>query len=74
MCPSHGGHVTCAVIPQITINGTVMMFSGSEDLQFIGNITDLTLITGLTYNISVVARNSLGNSEAFIDTVFVPRE
>ena len=59
---------------QVTINGTVIVFSASAGLQFIGNVTGLALITGLTYNISVVARNSVGNSEAFIDTVFVPRE
>ena len=59
---------------QVTINGTVTMFSRSTGLQFIGNVTGLTLITGLTYSVSVVARNSVGDSEAFIDTVFVPCE
>ena len=51
-----------------------MVFSGSTGLQFVGNITGLALITGLTYSVSGVARNSVGSSEAFIDTVFVPRE
>ena len=59
---------------QVTINGTVMMFSASAGLQFIGNVTGLALITGLTYSVSVVARNSVGDSEAFMGTVFVPRE
>ena len=68
---------SCALSPlheQVTINGTVTMFSGSADLQFIGNVTGLTLITGLTYSFSVVARNSVGNSEVFIGSVFVPCE
>ena len=59
---------------QVTINGTVMMFSGSTGLQFIGNVTGLALITGLRYSVSVVARNSVGSSEAFTGTVFVPCE
>ena len=68
---------SCALSPfhyQVTINGTVMVFSGSADMQFLGNVTNLTLITGLTYSFSVVTRNSVGSSEAFMGTVFVPRE
>ena len=50
---------------QITINGTVMMFSGSTGLQFIGNVIGLALITGLSYSVSVVARNSIGHSRTY---------
>ena len=57
---------------QITINGTAMTFSGSADLQFIGNVTKLSLMNGVTYNVSVVARNSVGASETFTGTMFVP--
>ena len=75
-CVSHS--VTISALSsfheQVTINGTVMMFSGSTGMQFIGNVTGLALITGLTYSFSMVARNSVGDSEAFIDIVFVPRE
>ena len=51
-----------------------MMFRGSAGLQFIGNVTGLTLITGLTYSVSVVARNSAGSSETFEGTFYVPCE
>ena len=75
-CVSHS--VTISTLSsfheQVTVNGTVMVFSGPAGLQFIGNVTGLALITGLTYSFSVVARNSVGDSEAFTDTVFVPCE
>ena len=76
MCVSHSAIISALSLfhDQVTINGTVMVFSASAGLQFNGNVTGLALITGLTYNVSVVARNSVGSSEAFIDTVFVPRE
>ena len=51
-----------------------MVFGGSADLQFIGNVTGLSLMNGVTYTVSVVARNSVGDSEAFTDMVFVPCE
>ena len=60
--------------PQVTINGITMTFSGSADLQFIGNVTGLSLVHGVTYTVSVVARNSDGASETFTGTVFVPCE
>ena len=75
-CVSHSVTIS-ALSPfreQVVINGTVIVFSGSADLQFIGNVTGLALVTGLTYSVSVVARNSVGDSEAFIDTLFVPCE
>ena len=59
---------------QVTINGTVMVFGGSADLQFIGNVTGQSLVHGVTYTISVVARNSIGDSKTFTGTVFVPCE
>ena len=58
----------------MSINGTVTMFSASADLQLIGNVTGLALMNGVTYSVSVVARNSVGNSETGIVTVFVPCE
>ena len=51
-----------------------MVFGGSVDLQFIGNVTGLSLMNGVTYSVSVVARNIVGDSEAFTDMVFVPCE
>ena len=51
-----------------------MVFNGSADLQFIGNVTGLSLMNGVTYTVSVVASNSVGDSEAFTGTVFVPCE
>ena len=51
-----------------------MTFSGSADLQFIGNVTGLSLMNGVTYPVSVVARNSIGASETFTGMVFVPCE
>ena len=59
---------------QVIINGTVMTFSGSEDLQFTGNVTGLSLMNGVTYTVSVVVRNSVGTSETFTGIVFVPCE
>ena len=59
---------------QVTINGTVMTFSGSADLQFIGNVTGLSLMNGVTYSVTVVARNSVGDSETFAGIVFAPCE
>ena len=71
--------VSCSVYssttpPQVTVNGTVMTFSGSADLQFIGNITGLSLMNGVTYSVTVVARNSVGDSETFAGIVFAPCE
>ena len=51
-----------------------MTFSGSADFQFIGNVTGLSLMNGVNYTVSVVARNSIGDSETFTGTVFVPCE
>ena len=59
---------------QVTISGIVMMFSGSADLQFIGRVTGLSLMNGVTYSVSVVARNSVGDSETFTGMLFVPCE
>ena len=59
---------------QVTINDTVMTFSGSADLQVTGNVTGLSLAHGVTYTVGVMARNSIGASETFIGTVFVPCE
>ena len=59
---------------QVTLHGRVMAFSGSADLQFIGNVTGLSLMNGVTYTVSVVARNSVGTSKTFTGTVFVPCE
>ena len=59
---------------QVSINGTAMTFSGSADLQLIGNITGLPLMNGVTYTVSVVARNSIGDSKTFFAMVFVPCE
>ena len=60
--------------PQVTVNGTVMVFSGSADLLFIGNVTRVALMNGVTYRVSVVARNSIGDSEAFTGSFRVPCE
>ena len=46
-----------------------MVFGGSADLQFIGTVTGLSLMHGVTYTVSVVARNSVGASETFTGTV-----
>ena len=59
---------------QVTINGTVMVFGGSADLQFIGNVTGLSLMNGVTYNVTVVARNSVGDSETLTGSFSVPCE
>ena len=59
---------------QVSINGTVMVFGGSADLQFIGNVTGLSLMNGVTYTVSVVARNSVGDSETFTSSYRVPCE
>ena len=59
---------------QVSINGTVMVFNGSADLQFIGNVTGLSLVHGVTYTVSVVARNSVGESETFTSSFSVPCE
>ena len=58
---------------QVTINGKVVMFNGSADLQLIGNVTGLALMNGVTYSVSVVARNSVGPSRTYNST-FVPCE
>ena len=44
---------------------SIMVFGGSADLQFIVNVTGLSLVYGVTYTVSVVARNSVGASETF---------
>ena len=59
---------------QVSVNGTVMVFGGSADLQFIGNVTGLSLMNGVTYTVTVVARNNIGASETFTGMVFVPCE
>ena len=66
--------LTATTLLQVTVNGTVITFGGSADLQFIGNVTGLSLVHGVTYTVSVVARNSIGSSETFTGTVFVPCE
>ena len=60
--------------PQVTVNGTVMVFSGSADLLFIGNVTGVALMNGVTYSVSVVARNSIGDSKTFTGSFRVPCE
>ena len=74
-CVSHSETISASspFHEQVTINGKVMMFSGSAGLQFIGNVTGLTLITGVTYSVIVVARNSVGPSRTYNST-FVPCE
>ena len=57
------------LVPQVTLNGTTVMFSGST-----GNVTGLSLMNGVTYSVSVVARNSVGASETFTAMLFVPCE
>ena len=59
---------------QVSISGTVMVFKGSADLQFIGNVTGLSLVHGVTYTVSLVARNSVGESETFTSSFSVPCE
>ena len=46
-----------------------MVFGGSADLQFIENVTGLSLVHGVTYTVSGVARNTVGASETFNGTV-----
>ena len=57
------------LVPQVTVNGTTVMFSGST-----GNVTGLSLMNGVTYSVNVVARNSVGASETFTGMLFVPCE
>ena len=57
------------LVPQVTVSGITVMFSGS-----MGNVTGLALMNGVTYSVSVVARNSIGNSGMFIVMLFVPCE
>ena len=57
------------LLPQVTVSGTTVMFSGS-----MGNVTGLAVMNGVTYSVSVVARNSVGNSEMFIDSFRAPCE
>ena len=59
---------------QVSVNGTVMVFGGSADLQFIGNATGLSLMNGVNYTVSEVARNSIGASETFTGSFSVTRE
>ena len=51
-----------------------MVFNGSADLQFIGNVTGLSLMNGVTYSVNVVARNSVGDSKTFTSSFSVPCE
>ena len=46
-----------------------MVFGGSAYLQFIGTVTGLSLVHGVIYTVSVVARNSVGANETFNGTV-----
>ena len=63
-------HDVCILyVPQVTVSGTTVMFSGS-----MGNVTGLALMNGVTYSVSVVARNSVGSSGMFIVMLFVPCE
>ena len=55
--------------PQVTVNGTTMMCNRST-----GNVTGLSLMNGVIYNVSVVARNSIGDSETFTSSFGVPCE
>ena len=57
------------LVPQVTVSGTTVMFSGST-----GNVTGLSLMNGVTYSVSVVGRNSVGVSERFTAMLFVPCE
>ena len=57
------------LVPQVTVSGITVMFSGS-----MGNVTGLALMNGVTYSVSVVARNSIGDSGMFIVMLFVPCE
>ena len=54
---------------QVTVSGTTVMFSRSR-----GNVTELSLLNGVTYTVSVVARNSVGASETFTGSFNVPCE
>ena len=56
-------------VPQVTVNGTRMMFNRST-----GNATGLSLMNGVTYSVTVVARNSIGDSETFTSSFSVPCE
>ena len=55
------------LVPQDTVNGTIVQFNRST-----GNETGLSLMNGVTYTVSVVARNSIGDSETFTGTFSVP--
>ena len=56
-------------VPQATINGTTELFDRSG-----GNVTGLSLMNGVTYTVSVVARNSIGDSKTFTGSFSVPCE
>ena len=62
------GRCTLPVL-QVTVNGSRIMFNRST-----GNVTGLSLVHGVTYTVSVVARNSIGDSETFTSSFSVPCE
>ena len=55
------------LVPQVTVNGTTVKFNRST-----GNVTGLSLMNGVTYSVSVVAWNSIGDSETFTSSFSVP--
>ena len=57
------------LVAQVTVNGTTVGLSGAT-----GNVTELSLMNGETYSVSVVARNSIGDSETFTGSFRVPCE
>ena len=57
------------LVPQVTVNDTTVVLSGAT-----GNVTGLALMNGVTYSVSVVARNSIGDSETFTGSFRVPCE
>ena len=57
------------LVPQVTVNGTTVVLSGAT-----GNVTGVALMNGVTYSVSVVARNSIGDSKTFTGSFRVPCE
>ena len=57
------------LVLQVTVNGTTVMFSRPR-----GNVTGLSLMNGATYTVSMVARNSIGDSEIFTGSFSIPCE
>ena len=57
------------LVAQVTVNGTTVVLSGAT-----GNVTGVALMNGVTYSVSVVARNSIGDSETFTGSFRVPCE